>query len=110
MLERQKKFYNKGIRIFEQSGKQLNRLTERQRQRIREQKAAILNRPPPPVFYAASGVAQEDSPWIFRLATQRSGFDRRLAKLQGSKTVPKLSAASREPLLSTKIGPCSSLH
>src|SRR5208283_3279646 len=63
------KFYNKGIRIFEERGKQLKRLTKGQRQRIREQKAAILNRPPPPVFYAASGVAQEESPWIFRLAT-----------------------------------------
>ena len=44
------------------------RLTAGKRQKIREQKAAILNRPPPP-FYAASGVAQEDSPWIFHLAT-----------------------------------------
>ena len=49
--------------------RQLERLTAGQRQKIREQKAAILNRPPPPSFYAASGVAQEDSPWIFRLAT-----------------------------------------
>ena len=63
------KFYNKGIRIFDEKGKQPSRPTEGQRQRIREQKAAILNRPPPPIFYAASGVAQEDSPWIFRLAT-----------------------------------------
>jgi hypothetical protein len=63
------KLYSKVIRLFDEKGKQLGRLTAAQRQRIREQKAAILNRPPPPVFYAASGPAQEDSPWIFRLAT-----------------------------------------
>jgi hypothetical protein len=62
------KFYNNGIQMFDESGQLLKRLTEGRRQRIREQKAAILNRPPP-VFYAASGVAQQDSPWIFRLAT-----------------------------------------
>lgn len=61
--------YSSVIRLFDIEGKQLRRLTAAHRQKIREQKAAILNRPPPPVFYAATGVAQEDSPWIFRLVT-----------------------------------------
>ena len=63
------KYYSKVIRLFDDEGKQLQPLTGAQRQKIREQKAAILNRPPPPRFYAASSVAQEDSPWIFRLVT-----------------------------------------
>jgi len=37
-----------------------------------------------------------------------AAFDRRLAEQQDR--ARKLSAASREPLLSTKIGPCSLLH
>jgi hypothetical protein len=61
--------YSKQIRQFDPTGAQVDRLTEAQRRRIREQKAALLNRPPPPKFYAASGVAQADAPWIFRLAT-----------------------------------------
>jgi hypothetical protein len=63
------KYYSKAVRLFDDAGGQLQRLTAAQRQKIREQKAAILDRPPPPRFYAASGVAQEDSPWIFRLVT-----------------------------------------
>lgn len=63
------KYYSKTIRLFDDGGKQLERLTSAQRQRIHEQKAAILNRPPPPRFYAAPSVAQEDSPWIFRIVT-----------------------------------------
>lgn len=62
-------FYSQDIRQFDANGTPLGRLTAAQRRKIREQKAAILNRPPPPVFYAATGVAQEESPWIFRLAT-----------------------------------------
>jgi hypothetical protein len=63
------KYYSKAIRLFDDAGRQLQQLTAAQRQKIRDQKAAILNRPPPPRFYSASGVAQEDSPWIFRLVT-----------------------------------------
>jgi hypothetical protein len=62
-------FYSKWTRQFDPDGVHIERLTAAQRQRIREQKAAILNRPPPPIFYAAAGVAQEDSPWIFRFVT-----------------------------------------
>jgi hypothetical protein len=61
--------YSKHIRQFDSRGEQLTRLTEAQRRRILEQKAAILNKPPPPRFYPANGVAQEDSPWIFRVGT-----------------------------------------
>jgi hypothetical protein len=63
------KYYSKAVQLFDVEGRQLERLTAGQRQKIREQKAAILNHPPPPPFYTASGVAQQDSPWIFRLAT-----------------------------------------
>lgn len=61
--------YSKHIRQFDPSGALLGRLTEAQRRKIREQKAAMLNRPPPPRFDPASGVTQEDSPWIFRVGT-----------------------------------------
>ena len=61
--------YSKHIRQFDPSGALLGRLTEAQRRKIRQQKAAMLNRPPPPRFYPASGVTQEDSPWIFRVGT-----------------------------------------
>ena len=61
--------YSKHIRQFDPSGTLLGRLTDAQRRKIREQKASMLNRPPPPRFYPASGVAQEDSPWIFRVGT-----------------------------------------
>jgi hypothetical protein len=62
------KYYFEAIQLFDDRGKRLERLTANQRRKIREQKAAILNRPPPSVFYIMPGVPQEDSPWIFRLA------------------------------------------
>ena len=53
----------------EGSGDARRQGTAEQRRQIRIQKAAILKRPPPPVLYAAAGVEQEDSPWIFRVVT-----------------------------------------
>lgn len=61
--------YSKHIRQFDPDGCELGRLSETQRRKIREQKARMLNRPPPPRFYPASGVSHEDSPWIFRVVT-----------------------------------------
>jgi hypothetical protein len=61
--------YSKHVRQFDPIGAPVDRLTDAQRRWIREQKAAILDRPPPPKFYAAPGVAHEDSPWIFRIST-----------------------------------------
>ena len=61
--------YSEAIQVFDEKGTQLGRLTAAQRREIRKQKAAMLNQPPPPTFYAATGITQEDSPWIFRLAT-----------------------------------------
>ena len=61
--------YSQDIRQFDADGTPLGRLAAAQRRKIREQKAAILDRPPPPPFYATTGIAQEESPWIFRLAT-----------------------------------------
>lgn len=61
--------YSTEICLFNEDGEQLERLTAAQRRKIREQKATILGRPPPPAFHMAAGVAQEDLPWMFRLAT-----------------------------------------
>lgn len=61
--------YSHDIREYDVNGAPVERLTAAQRRKIREQKAAILNRPPPPVFYAAAGIAHEECPWIFRLVT-----------------------------------------
>jgi len=69
-------YYSTDIRLFDEDGEQLTRLTAQQRQKIREQKAAILSRPPPPVFYPTVGVGQEDTPWIFLLATPAGKFIR----------------------------------
>ena len=63
------KYYTSSIRNFGHDGKLMRQGTAEQRRQIRIQKAAILNRPPPPVLYAAAGVEQEDSPWIFRVVT-----------------------------------------
>jgi hypothetical protein len=60
--------YSDKVCLFHE-GKQLKRLTAEDRRRIRAQKAAILNRPPPPAFYAVTGVEQEELPWIFRFVT-----------------------------------------
>ena len=62
-------FYHSSFRNFDPDGKPMKHLSAERRRKIRIQKAAILNRPPPPVFYAAAGVEQEDSPWIFRVVT-----------------------------------------
>ncbi len=62
-------YYSCYIRNFGPDGKQFARGTSEQRRKIRLQKAEILNRPPPPTLYAAAGVEQEDSPWIFRVVT-----------------------------------------
>lgn len=59
--------YSKYIRQLDPDGVELGRLSETQRRKIREQKALMLNRPLPPRFYPATGVAHEDSPWIFRV-------------------------------------------
>jgi len=61
-------YYSEAIRLFDDKEKQRERLIAARRQKIREQKAAILDRPPPR-FYEVSGVVQEDVPWIFRFAT-----------------------------------------
>jgi hypothetical protein len=62
-------FYSNHVRQFDPTGVRLERLTGAQRKKIRAQKAAILNRPPPPIFHAAPGVVQEESSWIFRFVT-----------------------------------------
>jgi len=62
-------FYSDQVRQFDDSGIQLRRLTAVERRQIRAKKAEILDRPPPPTFYAAAGIEREDQPWIFRFAT-----------------------------------------
>ena len=61
--------YSSAIRLFDEGGKPLRRLSAAQRQKIREHKAAMLNRPTPRVFYSAAGVSHQESPWTFRFAT-----------------------------------------
>jgi hypothetical protein len=61
--------YSNHIEQFDPNGEPLGRLTNAQRRAIREQKAQILNRPPPPRFYPAGGIDQEDAEWIFRIRT-----------------------------------------
>jgi hypothetical protein len=61
--------YSKHIEQFDPDGEPLGRLTDAQRRIIRERKAEILDRPPPPKFYPAGGIDQEDAEWIFRIAT-----------------------------------------
>lgn len=61
--------YSKHIKQFDPHGKPLGRLTESQRCAIQEQKAQLLDRPPPPQFYTAGHVNQEDAQWIFRIGT-----------------------------------------
>jgi hypothetical protein len=61
--------YTDSIRRFGHDGSLMAKGTAKQRRQIRLQKAQILNRPPPPILYAAAGVEQEDSPWIFKMVT-----------------------------------------
>lgn len=62
-------YYSSHIRHFDPKGIQLPQLSSAQRCQTREQKATMLNRSPPPVFYPSYGIAQEELPWIFRVAT-----------------------------------------
>lgn len=62
-------YYTNSIRNFGPDSKLMPQGTAELRRQIRIEKAAILNRPPPPILYAAVGIEQEDSPWIFRLVT-----------------------------------------
>lgn len=61
--------YSQEIRCFDEKGAQLARFTESQLHQIRAKKAEILNRLPPSILYDATGIAREDSPWIFGLLT-----------------------------------------
>ncbi|MDJ0977926.1 MAG: hypothetical protein QNI87_05260 [Erythrobacter sp.] len=66
--------YSKWIKQFDHEGNFLGRLTQAQRNEIRGQKAAVLDRPPPPKFYPTTGVDHEDAPWIFRIGTPAGKF------------------------------------
>lgn len=61
-------YYSKDVQVFGVDGAELEKLTAAQRRKIRAAKTAMLNRPPPKL-YPASGVEQEEVPWIFRLVT-----------------------------------------
>lgn len=66
--------YSKWIKQFDHEGNSLGRLNKAQRHEIRAQKAAVLDRPPPPKFYPTMGVEQEEAPWIFRIGTPAGKF------------------------------------
>lgn len=61
--------YSPDVRVFDHKGEQLQRLSAAQRREIQKQKAAMLNRPPPPTFYPSARNVPDDAPWIFRLVT-----------------------------------------
>ena len=63
------KFYSSHVRMHDHDGALAPRLSATQRRRIREEKARLLGREPPPAFEAEAGVAREDAPWVFRLRT-----------------------------------------
>jgi|GEM_PF-1301160 len=62
-------WYSAAIQSFDETGKQMKRLTSSQRRKIREKKAEILNQEAPPVFYEAPWATLEDTPWIFQFTT-----------------------------------------
>ena len=61
--------YSKHICSFWPDGEERCRLTSAERRRIREQTAAIQDRPPPPKFYSLPGVEPDDALWIFGVVT-----------------------------------------
>lgn len=60
--------YSQAVRQFDPAGVEIRRLTAAERRRIREQAAAIRQRPPPEL-YPAPGVEREEAPWIFGFVT-----------------------------------------
>lgn len=60
--------YSKCIRQFDPNGREVRRLTSRERHDIRKRAAAML-RQPPPTLYPAAGIEREDAPWIFGFVT-----------------------------------------
>lgn len=61
--------YSKWIKQFDHDGKLLGRLSQAQKRKVLAEKAAVLDRPPPPKFYPAGEVDQEVAPWIFGITT-----------------------------------------
>lgn len=60
-------YYSNAIHLFNDKGNQQTKLTAAQRQKIQEEKAAHLGRPPPKIY--ANNILQTEVPWIFRIAT-----------------------------------------
>lgn len=63
------KYYSTDVRMIAADGQTMPRGTLALRRRIRAQKAALLDRPPPPTFDGVPGAASEDAPWVFRMRT-----------------------------------------
>lgn len=60
-------FFSNAVCVHDIEGNSLKRLTTSQRHKIHEQAASLFKRPPPKLY--PTDVSQEDTPWIFRLAT-----------------------------------------
>lgn len=81
--------FSKEIRLFDDKGKQFERLTVSQRRKIHEQAAALQDRTAPKI-YATPDVSLEDIPWIFRVVTpaeQKSMGSDSITKSMGSNKI-----------------------
>lgn len=59
--------YSSAVCVYDSKGNLLKRLNSAQRRKIQEQAATMFKRTLPKLY--ATDVSQEDTPWIFRLAT-----------------------------------------
>lgn len=60
-------FFSNAVCVYDSEGNLLEKLSAAQRHKIRVQAATMSKRPMPTLY--ATDVSQEDTPWIFRLAT-----------------------------------------
>jgi hypothetical protein len=61
-------FYSTHVTVCMDGGRTVQ-LTDADRRQIREKKASLLGRSPPPRFYAATGIDREEKPWIFEFVS-----------------------------------------
>ena len=74
------KYYSSYVRVFDCEGKECERLTAAQRNRILAQKAKILDRPPTKIY--ETNISQTEVPWVFRFVTP-AGKEVRIAVWNG---------------------------
>ena len=62
-------FYSPKVRLIDEEGAPIARLTRAQRRRIKEEAARMKGRPAPAPFYAADFAERQDAPWVFKMGT-----------------------------------------